>query len=209
MLKLGYLDEDKSNRTTFARQFENDFKIFMFEDMNKIASLDGLLETLEYERLDALAVDYQLSGNGKPTYDGDEVVSFLEQRKKYFPVFMVTSYVDDALDKMNDVFLVNDKDRLDDDTYRNDLIDKVKKAVDSYHRRVETIEEKARALESKQKTEAGLTDEEEKVLLQLHLDLNAIDAKKNPVSAELLKTSSLKDLAELVKNSRELLNSIK
>lgn len=209
MLKLGYLDEDKGNRTTFARQFDKDFEIFMFEDMNKIASLEGLLEVLEDEQLDVLAVDYQLSGNGVPAYDGDEVVSFLEQRKKYFPVFMVTSYVDDALDKMNDVFLVNDKDRLDDDTYRNDLIDKVKKAVESYHRRIETIEKKAMALESKQKTENGLTSEEEKLLMQLHMDLNAIDSKTNPISAELLQTSSLKDLAELVKNSRTLLDSIK
>lgn len=209
MFRLGYLDENKSNRTTFARQFGNDFDIFMFEDMNKVASLNSLLETLEDKHLDALAVDYQLSGNGVPSYDGDEVITFLEQHKKYFPVFMVTSYVDDALDKMNDVFLVNAKDRLDDDAYRNDLIDKVKKAVESYHRRVETIEEKARVLECKQKSDTGLTDEEEKLLLQLHLDLNAIDAKANPVSAESLKTRSLKDLAELVRNSRELLNSIK
>lgn len=209
MLKLGYLDEDKGNRTTFARQFDKDFEIFMFEDMNRIASLEDLLEVLEDEQLDVLAVDYQLSGNGVPAYDGDEVVSFLEQRKKYFPVFMVTSYVDDALDKMNDVFLVNDKDRLDDDTYRNELIDKVKKAVDSYHRRIETIEKTTMALERKQKTENGLTSEEEKLLMQLHMDLNAIDSKANPISAELLQTSSLKDLAELVKNSRALLDSIK
>ena len=209
MLKLGYLDEDKGNRTTFARQFDKDFEVFMFEDMNRIASLEGLLEVLEDEQLDVLAVDYQLSGNGVPAYDGDEVVSFLEQRKKYFPVFMVTSYVDDALDKMNDVFLVNDKDRLDDDAYRNDLIDKVKKAVDSYHRRIEAIEKTTMALESKQKTENGLTSEEEKLLMQLHMDLNAIDSKANPISAELLQTSSLKDLAELVKNSRILLDSIK
>lgn len=65
------------------------------------------------------------------------------------------------------------------------------------------------ALESKQKTENGLTSEEEKLLMQLHMDLNAIDPKANPISAELLQTSSLKDLAELVKNSRALLDSIK
>lgn len=209
MFRLGYLDDDKGIRTTFARQFENDFKIVMFQDMDKISSLEDLLNALEEEHLDALAVDYLLSGNGLLPYNGDEVVSFLEEHKKFFPVFMVTSHVVDALDKMNDVFLVNDKEDLSVENLRLNLIDKVKKAVESYHRRVDSIEDKARRLEDKQKSEVGLTNEEEQLLLKLHIELNSIDSKANPVSAELLQTSSLKNLAELVKNSRTLLDSIK
>lgn len=209
MFRLGYLDDDKGIRTTFARQFENDFKIVMFQDMDKISSLEDLLNALEEEHLDALAVDYLLSGNGLLPYNGDEVVSFLEEHKKFFPVFMVTSHVGDALDKMNDVFLVNDKEDLSVENLRLNLIDKVKKAVESYHRRVDSIEDKARRLEDKQKSEVGLTNEEEQLLLKLHMELNSIDSKANPVSAELLQTSSLKNLAELVKNSRTLLDSIK
>lgn len=209
MFRLGYLDDDKGIRTTFARQFGNDFEIIMFQDMDKISSLEYLLNALEEEHLDALAVDYLLSGNGLLPYNGDEVVSFLEEHKKFFPVFMVTSHVGDALDKMNDVFLVNDKEDLTVENLRLSLIDKVKKAVESYHRRVDIIEDKARELEDKQKSEVGLTNEEEQLLLKLHMDLNSIDSKANPVSAELLQTSSLKNLAELVKNSRTLLDSIK
>lgn len=209
MFRLGYLDDDKGIRTTFARQFEKDFEIVMFQDMDRISSKEDLLNVLEEEHLDALAVDYLLSGNGVLPYNGDEVVSFLEEHKKFFPVFMVTSHVEDALDRMNDVFLVNDKEDLSVENLRLNLIDKVKKAVESYHRRVDSIEEKARELESKQKSEVGLTYKEEQMLLKLHLELNSIDSKANPISAELLQTSSLKDLAELVKNSRTLLDSIK
>lgn len=209
MFRLGYLDDDKGIRTTFARQFEKDFEIVMFQDMDRISSLEDLLKVLEEEHIDALAVDYLLSGNGVLPYNGDEVVSFLEEHKKFFPVFMVTSHVGDALDKMNDVFLVNDKENLSVENLRSNLIDKVKKAVESYHRRVDSIEEKARELESKQKSEVGLTYEEEQTLLKLHIELNSIDSKANPISAELLQTSSLKDLEELVKNSRTLLDSIK
>ncbi|WP_302396934.1 hypothetical protein [Leyella stercorea] len=209
MFRLGYLDDDKGIRTTFARQFGNDFEIVMFQDMDKISSLEDLLNALEEKHLDALAVDYLLSGNGLLPYNGDEVVSFLEEHKKFFPVFMVTSHVGDALDKMNDVFLVNDKEDLSVENLRLNLIDKVKKAIESYHRRVDSIEDKARELEDKQKSEVGLTNEEEQLLLKLHMELNSIDSKANPVSAELLQTSSLKNLAELVKNSRTLLDSIK
>lgn len=209
MFRLGYLDDDKGIRTTFARLFEKDFEIFIFKDMDRISSLEDLLNVLEEEHLDALAVDYLLSGNGVLPYNGDEVVSYMENRKKFFPVFMVTSHVGDALDKMYDVFLVNDKEDLSDEKQRLNLIDKVKKAVGSYHRKVNSIEEKARELEVKQKSEVGLTNEEEQFLLKLHMELNSIDPKANPISAEKLKTSSLKDLAELVKNSRTLLDFIK
>lgn len=63
-------------------------------------------------------------------------------------------------------------------------------------------------LEEKQKTDEGLSLEEEQELLNLHLELNAIDPKANPVSAEQLQTKPLKELQELVKNSRELLKSL-
>ena len=47
MFRLGYLDDDKGIRTTFARQFGNDFEIVMFQDMDKISSLEDLLTALE------------------------------------------------------------------------------------------------------------------------------------------------------------------
>ena len=86
MFRLGYLDDDKGIRTTFARQFGNDFDIVMFQDLDKISSLEDLLNALEEEHLDALAIDYLLSGNGLLPYNGDEVVSFLEEHKKFRPV---------------------------------------------------------------------------------------------------------------------------
>lgn len=209
MFRLGYLDDDKGIRTTFARQFEKDFEIVMFQDMDRISSLEDLLNVLEEEQLDALAVDFLLSGNGVLPYNGDEIVSFLEEHKKFFPVFMVTSHVGDALDKMNDVFLVNDKEDLSVENLRLNLIDKVKKAIESYHRRVDSIEVKARDLERKQKSDVGLTNEEEQTLLKLHMELNAIDSKANPLKPDMLQTQSIKELQELVKNSRDLLKSCK
>lgn len=89
MFRLGYLDDDKGIRTTFARQFGNDFEIVMFQDMDKISSLEDLLNALEEKHLDALAVDYLLSGNGLFPYNGDEVVSFLEEHKKFFPLWLL------------------------------------------------------------------------------------------------------------------------
>lgn len=208
MYKLGYLDDDKGNRTTFARQFEKDFELDVIEDLNEVKTLNDLLERIEQNGLDALAIDFQLAGSGDLPYNGDEVVEYFNNNKKYFPVFMVTSFVSDALNRMYDVYLVNDKEKVENDEYRGQLIQNVNNSIAAYQRRVSAIQDKAMSLEEKQKTKDGLSLEEEHELLNLHLELNAIDPKANHISAEQLQTKPLKDLQELVQNSRELLKSL-
>lgn len=122
MYKLGYLDDDKGNRTSFARQFEKDFDLDVIEDLNEVKTLHDLLEVVEGEGLDALAIDFQLAASGDLSYNGDDVVEYFDKNKKYFPVFMVTSYVSDALNRMYDVYLVNDKGKVENDEYRGQLI---------------------------------------------------------------------------------------
>lgn len=208
MYKLGYLDDDKGNRTSFARQFEKNFDLHVVEDLNEVKSLKDLMDVVENENLDALAIDFQLAASGDIPYNGDEVVEYFNMHKKYFPVFMVTSFVADALNRMYDVYLINDKEKVENDEYRGQLIQNVNNSIAAYQRRVSAIQDKAMSLEEKQKTKDGLSLEEEHELLNLHLELNAIDPKANPVSAEQLQTKSLKELQELVKNSRELLKSL-
>lgn len=208
MYKLGYLDDDKGNRTSFARQFENDFELDVIEDLNEVKTLNDLLERIAQNGLDALAIDFQLAGSGDLPYNGDEVVEYFNNNKKYFPVFMVTSFVSDALNRMYDVYLVNDKEKVENDEYRGQLIQNVNNSIAAYQRRVSAIQGKAMSLEEKQKTKDGLALEEEHELLNLHLELNAIDPKANHISAEQLQTKPLKDLQELVQNSRELLKSL-
>lgn len=208
MYKLGYLDDDKGNRTSFARQFEKDFNLYVVEDLNEVKTFEDLMEVVEKEGLDALAIDFQLAGSGVLSYNGDEVVEYFNKNKKYFPVFMVTSYASDALNRMYDVYLVNDKGKVENDEYRGQLIQNVNNSIVAYQRRISAIQDKAMTLEEKQKTDEGLSLEEEQELLNLHLELNAIDPKANPVSAEQLQTKPLKELQELVQNSRKLLKSI-
>ena len=208
MYKLGYLDDDKGNRTSFASQFEKDFDLYVVEDLNEVMTFEDLMEVVEKENLDALAIDFQLAATGDIPYNGDEVVEYFNKHKKYFPVFMVTSYVSDALNRMYDVYLVNDKGKVENDEYRGQLIQNVNNSIVAYQRRISAIQDKAMTLEEKQKTDEGLSLEEEQELLNLHLELNAIDPKANPVSAEQLQTKPLKELQELVQNSRKLLNSI-
>jgi len=208
MIRLGYLDENKGNRNTFYRVFKKDFDVVMLDDFAKVFTLDLLLEEIDKQEIQVLAVDYKLADSGMVQYDGDQVLDAINERKRYFPVFMMTSYVDAAIQKVNNTFLVNDKDGLNNPQTVELLKNQIAGSVESYHRIVKEKEQRVKTLEAKQDGAEGLTEEEEQELLNLHIEMTKIDPVANPLSPDKMQTSSLKDLKKAVSLSEEILKSL-
>lgn len=208
MIRLGYLDENKGNRNTFYRVFKKDFDVVMLDDFAKVFTLDLLLEEIDKQEIQVLAVDYKLADSGLVQYDGDQVLEAINERKRYFPVFMMTSYVDAAIQKVNNAFLVNDKDGLNNAQTVELLKNQISGAVESYHRIVKEKEQRLKTLEAKQDGAESLTNEEEQELLNLHIEMTKIDPVANPLSPDKMQTSSLKDLKKAVSLSEEILKSL-
>lgn len=208
MIRLGYLDEDKGNRNTFFRVFKKDFEVIMLEDNSKLLSVDMVLTEIENLKLDVLAVDFRLADSGWVPFNGDEVVKAIWDKRRYFPVFMLTSYVKNALEKMENVFLVNDKDGLSDSTMVEQLKKQISSSVDTYHRIIDEKNKRLRELVEAQKS-GQMKDEEEKELLRLNVEMNYMDPNSNPLTPDMMQTSSVKELHELVDLTRNLVKSIK
>ena len=208
MIRLGYLDENKGNRNTFYRVFKKDFDVVMLDDFAKVFTLDLLLEEIDKQEIQVLAVDYKLADSGMVQYDGDQVLDAINERKRYFPVFMMTSYVDAAVQKVYNTFLVNDKDGLNNPQTVELLKSQIAGSVESYHRIVKEKEQRVKTLEAKQDGAEGLTEEEEQELLNLHIEMTKIDPVANPLSPDKMQTSSLKDLKKAVSLSEEILKSL-
>ena len=208
MIRLGYLDENKGNRNTFYRVFKKDFDVVMLDDFAKVFTLDLLLKEIDKQEIQVLAVDYKLADSGVVQYDGDQVLNAINERKRYFPVFMMTSYVDAAIQKVDNSFLVNDKDGLNNPQTVELLKNQIAGSVNSYHRILQEKEQRVKTLEAKQDSAEGLTDEEEKELLDLHIEMTKIDPVANPLSPDTLQTSSVKDLRKVVSLSEEILKSL-
>lgn len=208
MIRLGYLDENKGNRNAFYRVFKKDFEVIMLDDNTRLASADMVLEEIDRLKVDVLAVDFRLADSGWVAFNGDEVVRAIWNRRRYFPVFMLTSYVRNALEKMDNVFLVNDKDALS-DSGRIDLLKRqIQSSVETYHRIVKEKEEQLKLLVEKQKT-GVLTGKEEQELFALNVEMNTIDPEGNPMSPDMMQTKSVEDLHEMVDLTRALLKSVK
>jgi DNA-binding NtrC family response regulator len=207
MIKLGYLDENKGNRNTFYRIFKKDFEVVMLDDFEKVFTLDLLLKEIDKQEIQVLAVDYKLADSGVVQYDGDQVLEAINEHKRYFPVFMMTSYVDAAIHKVNNTFLVNDKDGLSDPKIVELLKSQIAGSVESYNRIVSGIEQRTKELETKQNT--GLSKAEETELLNLHVELNKIDPISNPLSPDKMQTEAIKDLRDTVALSEKILRSLR
>lgn len=207
MIRLGYLDENKGNRNTFYRIFKKDFEVVMLDDFEKVFTLDLLLKEIDKQEIQVLAVDYKLADSGVVQYDGDQVLEAINEHKRYFPVFMMTSYVDAAIHKVNNTFLVNDKDGLSDPKIVELLKSQIAGSVESYNRIVSGIEQRTKELENKQNT--GLSKAEETELLNLHVELNKIDPISNPLSPDKMQTETIKDLRDAVALSEKILRSLR
>ena len=121
---------------------------------------------------------------------------------------MLTSYVNNALEKMENVFLVNDKDGLSDSTMVVQLKKQISSSVDTYHRIIDEKNKRLRELVEAQKS-GQMNGEEEKELLKLNVELNYMDPNSNPLTPDMMQTSSVKELHELVDLTRNLVKSIK
>ena len=200
--RIGYLDEDEGYQAKFYQAFKNEFdiKILPIENINNVYDV---LRFINDEELDALVVDYRLADSGQLTFNGDSVVDLINSQKKYFPLVMLTSYAQDAIAHMEDVYIVKDKEEIE--SSANLFLKQLETAIDRYQTKIITAENKIKELSEKK----VLSIQEEEELLRLHIFMNEVDPEANQLPASLLTSSAINNISDLVKESKELLSTLK
>ena len=200
--RIGYLDEDEGYQAKFYQAFKNEFdiKILPIENINNVYDV---LPISNDEELDALVVDYRLADSGQLTFNGDSVVDLINSQKKYFPLVMLTSYAQDAIAHMEDVYIVKDKEEIE--SSANLFLKQLETAIDRYQTKIITAENKIKELSEKK----VLSIQEEEELLRLHIFMNEVDPEANQLPASLLTSSAINNISDLVKESKELLSILK
>ena len=200
--RIGYLDEDEGYQAKFYQAFKNEFdiKILPIENINNVYDV---LRFINDEELDALVVDYRLADSGQLTFNGDSVVDLINSQKKYFPLVMLTSYAQDAIAHMEDVYIVKDKEEIE--SSANLFLKQLGTAIDRYQTKIITAENKIKELSEKK----VLSIQEEEELLRLHIFMNEVDPEANQLPASLLTSSAINNISDLVKESKELLSILK
>ena len=200
--RIGYLDEDEGYQAKFYQAFKNEFdiKILPIENINNVYDV---LRFINDEELDALVVDYRLADSVQLTFNGDSVVDLINSQKKYFPLVMLTSYAQEAIAHMEDVYIVKDKEEIE--SSANLFLKQLETAIDRYQTKIITAENKIKELSEKK----VLSIQEEEELLRLHIFMNEVDPEANQLPASLLTSSAINNISDLVKESKELLSILK
>ena len=153
----------------------------------------------------AVIADYDLSEQD-PTihYTGAEVIRGVLKEREYFPVFILTSYEDDAITAGDDVNIVYEKGE---NARDEKFIERIKLQIEKYDHRVNQAQERLiQLLELRNERALTVTEEEETITLDSFLERSL--NKPSQIPDELKTLSNKMQLAELLSKVDELLKKI-
>jgi hypothetical protein len=196
--KIAYVDESDADTRKFQRFSYNYFEVVPIIPNDSIEeTCNAILES----HVDAIISDFDFSEQLLTVhYDGTALVSMFLKKRENFPVFILTSYEDDAISKGEDVNIIYEKKEMDEG---EQFLERVKAQIEKYKHKLE-IEEK-RLLElisesKKRKLNAAERDE----LSDLDSKIEKALDKESRIPNILRDDKEASDLAELLKKVDEL-----
>lgn len=182
--KITYLDESGEDIRAFQRFASSHFDVI---PLQPIPSLEEMLGTIFENGTAALVVDYDLSEEAPAIhYSGTDIVEGILAQRPDFPVFILTSYDEQALENGDDVNIVYEKKEMYDKNIK--FLQKINTQIVNYNRRLDQKENRILEL-SKFREERQLTLEEENELIELDSYIEESLSKKESLP-NVLKTSS-------------------
>lgn len=200
--KIAYIDEDQSDIRRFQRFSYNFFEVV------PIIPKDSIEETCNEiieSHVDAIVSDFEFAEQISTVhYDGTDLVSFFLKKREGFPVFILTSYEDDAISKGEDVNIIYEKKEMDEG---EQFLERVKAQIEKYKHKLETDEKRLLVLiaESKKRKLDALEREE---LAELDSKIEKALDKESRISNILREDKEASELSELLKKVDELAKSL-
>lgn len=200
--KIAYIDEDQSDTRRFQRFSYNFFDVVPIIPKDSIE--DSCNEILE-NHVDAIVSDFDFAEQLSTVhYDGTDLVSLFLKKREGFPVFILTSYEDDAISKGEDVNIIYEKKEMDEG---EQFLERVKAQIEKYKHKLETDEKRLLELISeskKRKLDAVERDE----LAELDSKIEKTLDKESRISNILRDDKEASELSELLKKVDELAKSL-
>lgn len=200
--KIAYIDEDQSDTRRFQRFSYNFFDVVAIIPKDSIE--DTCNEILE-NHVDAIVSDFDFAEQLSTVhYDGTDLVSLFLKKREGFPVFILTSYEDDAISKGEDVNIIYEKKEMDEG---EQFLERVKAQIEKYKHKLETDEKRLLELisESKKRKLDALEKEE---LAELDSKIEKALDKESRISNILRDDKEASELSELLKKVDELAKSL-
>lgn len=196
--KVAYVDESDADTRRFQRFSYNYFDIVPFIPKD---SIDDTCDDILESHVDAIISDFDFSEQLSTIhYDGTDLVSLFLKKREGFPVFILTSYEDDAISKGEDVNIIYEKKEMD---QGETFLQRVKAQIEKYKHKLETEENRLLELLSESKNRK-LTAIEREELASLDSKIEKALDIESRIPNILRDDKEASDLAELLKKVDEL-----
>lgn len=200
--KVAYIDESSADIRRFQRFARNYFEVVPILPEK---SLEVTTSTILEGNVDAVIADFDLSEQDETIhYTGADLVSSILDHREAFPVFILTSYEDDAVSQGDDVNIVYEKNEM---TNGEKFLERVKTQIEKYYHKLESAENRLLELINEAKTRQLNAFEEEEVIRLDSFIEKALD-KKTTIPDKIRKPDESDELTELLKKVDELTRKI-
>lgn len=205
--KVAYIDEMDSDIRSFKRSVllraNEKFEVVAIKPK---AEIKETVSVIFENFVDAVVADFRLSEED-PTihYNGSDLIKEILNIREDFPVFILTSFEDDAVDKGFDVNIVYEKIDVQE---TSKFFDKVILQIKKYKAKIESAELRILELSDKRKNDL-LSNSEEQELLELDSLVEKSLDKKSKLPIDLKISSNSKRLEELLTKADKIIEAIK
>lgn len=198
---VGYLDEEEQWRLTARNGLMPDFKVAV---LDLVQEPDQIWPVIIEKKLNALIVDFRLFESGEVTYTGNDIIKAVQRHNLHFPLFIMTSYENDAFSQCEDVLIIRDKSMFRDEKELARFKQTLKGRLDAYYRKKDTC--KQRLLELNKLSTLDQPLKEEKYKIELYL--SELDLDNSP-ALNLLSSEYTESMESILKLAKEISESLK
>lgn len=198
---IGYLDEEEQWRLTARNGLKSDFKIVV---LDLPQTPDMVWPAIIENKLDALIVDFRLFESGEVTYNGNDVIVEVQKHNKHFPLFVMTSYENDAFSQCEDVLIIRDKSMFqkEEELYR--FKQTLKSRLDSYYKKKDECRRRLLALNKQD----NLTQPQKEEKFKNELYLSELDLDNAP-ALNLLSSGYTESMESILRLAEDISSSLK
>lgn len=201
-IRLVYLDEEQGWQSQAYAALNIDFELHIPECLPR--NIECLWSEIKDFNADAILIDYRLNESGGVAYTGDEVIKEIHKHNKHLPMFIITSYEDNALIECKEAQIIRGKELLADADKVIKLKHIITASVNKYNARKLSAEDVIISLQTKVQKGESLSNDDETNKFDAELYLSELDLDSN-VRANLITSKSNRDIEDMLNMAKVLI----
>lgn len=201
MTRIVYIDEETGWQSLVNAALSEKYEVHIPEVLPRnVSDIWG-----EIRDSQVAIIDFRLNESGQVAYTGDDVAKEIHKHNRHFPIFIITSYEDNAIQECTEIQSIRGKEMFTNPNSLQMLNHMIDSAVSIYDAKKVSYEEIILKCQEKIANGEPLTDLEEADKFDAELYLSELDLDSS-ARANLITSRSTKDLEEMLDLARNIVS---